>query len=428
MLDRWKQWILPYYLRWIYYPRARPVLPPHYAAGWTFPNYPLDPHHLRAHIPSAGQPAFLFLPMSDWHARMLRSQHLACQLSGMGHPSFYLNPLLGREYRSPFAVEPGSKFGLLGPSLAELHVHLPVEPVYHHRMLTARENTRLVKALSALAGGAYPGVVQVLSLPTWLDAALELRTRFGWPIVYDCQDYLAGFVRTSADIVQAESRLLSAADHIFVVSRTLEQLAVERFPHIAGKTTLLPNAVDFERFSSVQNVPRPHEAPLTIGYYGALEDWFYCEIIEALSTQLPDSKIILGGRVEHPEVERLRALPNVELRGEIPYGHLPAFLSEFDVALIAFRPNPLTRAASPMKMYEYLSAGLPVVSTRLPEVEPYEGLVYLADSPVEFVSQVQRAARENGPQRQQLRREAMRRHTWQSRAGQLAELGQALLR
>jgi hypothetical protein len=98
---------------------------------------------------------------------------------------------------------------------------------------------------------------------------------------------------------------------------------------------------------------------------------------------------------------------------------LPDFLAQCDAAMIPFLRTDLTMATNPIKLYEYFSQGLPVVSTRLPEVELYGDLVYLADGPREFSAQVARAVGENDAARRERRMAIAQQESWTARAQQL---------
>ena len=124
--------------------------------------------------------------------------------------------------------------------------------------------------------------------------------------------------------------------------------------------------------------------------------------------------MLLGG-VFGVDVDRLKALPNVSLLGQQPYATMPQYLYHFDVCLIPFKVNPTTEATDPVKLYEYLSAGKPVVSVALPELEPYRDLLYLASDADDFLGQLDRAVAEDDPDLVQRRRQFAARHSWTDR-------------
>src|SRR6185436_3081806 len=103
------------------------------------------------------RPDLLFLPMTDWHSRIQRTQHLAMGFGSLGTRCYYLNPHLGREFPQPYRRGNEVRAGLVARQVLELHVHLPREPVYHHRMLTARETDRLLRAVRRLVQASGAG-------------------------------------------------------------------------------------------------------------------------------------------------------------------------------------------------------------------------------------------------------------------------------
>ena len=157
---------------------------------------------------------------------------------------------------------------------------------------------------------------------------------------------------------------------------------------------------------------------------GALDSWFDVEAIEQSAALHPHCRFILAGRIEFDPIQRLRALPNVELTGEIPYHQVPELLARFQIGLIPFRINPLTLMTNPIKLYEYFSCGLPVVSTPLPEAQAMGDLVYVGTSPADFARQVGRALAEDDPRQRARRREIAARESWTARAQDIsAEFG-----
>jgi glycosyltransferase involved in cell wall biosynthesis len=116
----------------------------------------------------------------------------------------------------------------------------------------------------------------------------------------------------------------------------------------------------------------------------------------------------------------LRGLTNVRLLGRRPYDQLPRYCKAFSVGVMPFVLNELTSNVNPIKMREYLSAGLPVVSTDLPEVRGYSESVRVAHSPDDFVSACEEAIAADDAVMRRRRSEAMAGESWESK---VAELG-----
>ncbi len=142
---------------------------------------------------------------------------------------------------------------------------------------------------------------------------------------------------------------------------------------------LVRNGTDFELFNQLtpNGILKDINGPI-IGYYGAIAEWFDTELIVHCAMEHPDWNFVLIGSTVGCDTSSLEKLKNVHLLGEKPYKELPLYLYHFDVCTIPFKINPLTLATNPVKFYEYLSSGKPVVTVRLPELEPYADLCYLA--------------------------------------------------
>lgn len=348
--------------------------------------------------------------MTDWHGRMQRSRQLARALGRRGYRCFYLNPHLGRQFESLYRRDPAPRLAYLEGNVFELHARLPLEPVFHHRLLNPGESAAVAAAVrQALQLAAPAPAVQIVSLPVWMGAAKAA----GQPILYDCHDLLEGLPGMAAEVAGAEPEAVRAADGVVFSAREL----MERFPDAGWKAALVTNGVDAAAIP--EGVPAGERVA---GYVGAIEDWFDVEMIRAAAEAHRDCRFVVVGRVENRRARALGGLPNVELAGEAPHERLAEWLGRFRVGLIPFRRNPLTEAANPIKLYEYFRRGLPVVSSRLREVEAFGDLVYLASTPEEFARQLGRALAENDAARVARRQSVAAGASWDARAAAIEEL------
>ena len=362
--------------------------------------------------------------MADWHTCIQRSQQLATTLGAMGHRCFYLNPHIGREFPNTYFRSPRLLLSELDERVFELHVHLWREPVFHHRCLRSEESGRIVDAISDLliaARSSSPALI--VSFPLWEEVALELRRRFSCPIIYDCHDLLSGFNDISEDLLAAESRFLTDSDLVVCSAEWLLDHTMSQHASIRGKAVLIRNGVHQSRFRNAvrqDNRNRPG-APRTVGYVGILNFWFDPECVRRAAVAHPEWRFLLVGAVATHNVDSLKSLPNVVFRGEVQSCDLASCLAEMDIGIIPFAKCPLTFATNPIKLYEYFACGLPVVSTRLPELEQFPGLTYLADGPEEFVLQLENAMREDDPARRARRIHVAQTESWSARCRQLIE-------
>jgi glycosyltransferase involved in cell wall biosynthesis len=408
-----KEAVRPFYLRWLYFPLFPQGRPAHFQDCWMFPAEDA----LRTVVV---EPDLLFLPMTDWHTRIQRTQHLARTFAAAGHRCFYLNPHLGREFPNPYPFSSSPRLHRLDDRIAELHIHLPLEPVFHDRMLSEKECNVIVDVLADLFENAgTKELSQIVSFPVWLPVAERIRERFGFSIVYDCHDVLSGFRNIAPEIIEAEQRLLETSDLVLFSARQLLVDNVARHPSLQVKSLLVRNAVDELWLEASSHRAAAPEDGVTIGYVGALDFWLDAESIAFAASTHPEWRFVLIGRVENNGILQLKRFANVTFLGEIPHSELHADVSKFKVALIPFVRNELTTGTNPIKLYEYFSYGLPVVGARLPELEEVGRLVYLYEGREEFVAQVAKACSECDEAIRAERIAVAHKETWSARVAQV---------
>jgi glycosyltransferase involved in cell wall biosynthesis len=340
--------------------------------------------------------------MTDWHSRIQRSQQLR-----MAERPPVCESALGSGYPRPIGLT-GIPDSRLAQGLLELHIHLPREHELSQRTLTPAESRRIAAEIGKLIETAgIRTAALIVSFPAWLEVAESLGRVHGFPIIYDCHDWLPGFGRISPDILELERDLLQKADLVVCSSQDLMN-------RINLNCALIRNATDLvigER--PAKELVRG--SVKTIGYLGALDAWFDVDSVAQMARDHPGWKFVLVGRMEDHRILKLNEYANVVFVGEVPHSDIAEHLADWDVAMIPFLVNDLTVATNPIKLYEYFSAGLPVVSSRLPEVEMFPDLVYIADTPQEFSSALARAVQEDTSLR--TTRQRIRRETWSARAG-----------
>jgi len=162
------------------------------------------------------------------------------------------------------------------------------------------------------------------------------------------------------------------------------RLLVERLRNLGRADALyLPNAANEYIFDKYKNYQRPKDLPADgyIGlYFGSLYgEWFAWEFLEEAAHNNPGIKFVLIG--DRPQREHLPK--NIILLGPKQIDELPAYLAYSDFTLLPFTPGKISDAVSPIKVFEYLFAGKPVVSTNLPEINGYPGLI-IKNTPAEY--------------------------------------------
>jgi teichuronic acid biosynthesis glycosyltransferase TuaH len=414
---RWKEYVRPFYLKYCFFHLSKTNRPTYFADCWNFPREEFHPR------PAPGRkPDFVFLPMSDWHTRIQRTQHLARTLGALGHRCLYVNPHLGREFASAYPWSQRTAVTRLEDNVFELHVHLPREPVYHSRLLDASESRVVIERIEQMlqSMGSSEQVV-VASLPTWAEVALGLRAKHGSLVLYDCHDWIEGFEDMAPEIISAEPRAMDSSDAVLFSSAWLREAHEQRLPAITGKASIVRNAVDAMMFPLTNQSLGQRRAPC-IGYAGSLAEWIDFQSIRAAALAHPDWRFILIGRVECPAADDLRMCGNIELIGEVPHARLPEYFSKFDVGIIPFLAQPLIQGVNPIKLYEYFACGLPVVTFDMPEIRPYADMVYTAASSEDFKRQLEAAVAETNPNAREARRRVAEREHWGARSEKILEI------
>lgn len=362
-------------------------------------------------LPAQALPAtydVLCLPVIDWDFRVQRPQQLLRRFVAGGQRVFY--------HHTTFCS--GQHARLTRLEAGVVGVQLPGPPgvsIYSH-VFGAAQQAQCLRALQALRDSEQiASAVLLVQHPAWAGVAIAAAQMFGWQLVYDCMDEHAGFGNNAAAVLQQEPQLLAACQLAVASSRPLLEKCAARAP----QALLLPNASDHNHFStaSAHNALPGMRGPI-IGYIGAIAEWFDAQLVRAVALARPQWQFVLVGAVTCARAQALLHLPNIQLAGEQPYHALPAYLHRFDVACIPFVRNALTAATDPVKLYEYCSAGKPVVAAPLPELPDAAGLYYSAETAVQFCAQVERALAEPAALAA-VRREFAARNTWALRAAAL---------
>lgn len=213
--------------------------------------------------------------------------------------------------------------------------------------------------------------------------------------IYDCMDELSGFKGASPVLRDREAELFRAVRLVFTGGQSLYEVKRNQHPNIHA----FPSSIDFQHFAQARNgipkaaeqsaIPRPR-----IGYCGVIDERMDLELLDRVAELRPDWHFVMLGPVVKISPDQLPRRHNIRYLGSKNYKELPSYLGDWDVAMLPFARNESTRFISPTKTPEYLAAGKPAVSTSIQDVvRPYgeNALVFIADTPEEFVDSIQKA-------------------------------------
>lgn len=235
---------------------------------------------------------------------------------------------------------------------------------------------------------------------------------------YVCLDDFTLFDRAFKCIASEESLVLRRIDSCFAVS---DSLVKSRRAH-NGNVFFLPQGVDTNHFDrSVQAAPAVRQVSRpVIGFFGLLAPWVDLRLIIKVALAYPQTTVMLIGR-SSVDMKSLQMPPNLLYLGEVPYEDLPSYACSFDVGLIPFHVNDLTVAANPLKLLEYFSLGIPVVSTDLPEVRKFSALSSVAKDDGDFIHLVGKALAEVSTDHCALRRQEAEKFSWTKLVYEMSE-------
>ena len=259
---------------------------------------------------------------------------------------------------------------------------------------------------------------------TFVPTMVELAGTMGEKtLIYYCVDEWSKFSFMDSEAMRdMEIRLLRKSDIVFVTADHLYRDKVQ----FNKNTFLIEHGVDHEHFSKainesldtpidIQKVKKP-----ILGFFGLIHEWINLDLIEHVAKVKPEWSIVLIGK-SSVDLSRLQKYANIHFIGQKPYESLPAYCRIFDVGLIPFVINELTLNVNPIKLREYLSAGLPVVSTALPEVEKYSDIVAIAHTEDEFVELVEQILISDTTGAIKMRSSRMAGETWQNKIEYLSK-------
>ena len=238
----------------------------------------------------------------------------------------------------------------------------------------------------------------------------------------DVTDEVTGFANTDPQLAAETERHLLKKVHIAL---TTAPSLYESKRHLVRECYLVRNGVTPERFRpALENrLPLPDDIKMIshprIGFVGVIAEWVDIDLLVHVASMRPQWSFVLVGPIKK-SIALSDLPPNVHLLGPKPYDMVPAYLQGIDVAIIPFeRTEFITRYVNPIKLYEYLAAGKPVVTTPMGDYDGLETFVHIAETPEAFASAIEVAMKETAPQFKEARWQAILDRSWQVRANQV---------
>jgi GT2 family glycosyltransferase/SAM-dependent methyltransferase/glycosyltransferase involved in cell wall biosynthesis len=352
----------------------------------------------------------IYLASIDWDFRYQRPQQVASQFARHGHRVFYISPA---RFLPPSA-KGRFEFRQVKENIFEILLPIPSPWNTYGEALGDEHVEYMLASLEGLCQEyQIASAVTFVLMASWAPLAFAAKELWGWKTIYDCMDEWDNFPLIGQPVLECEKRLVKEGDLTVVTGKVL----YDKWSSVSQHCVLARNGVEFDFFAAnchpndlLKDVKRP-----IIGYYGAIAEWTDIDLIEYVASRQPEWSFVLLGGVFDVDVSGLEALPNVHLLGNQPYEHMPLYLYHFDACIIPFKVNQVTHAVDPVKFYEFMSAGKPVVAVKLAELLPYEDYLYLAEGKEEFFQKLEAALVENDLELAQRRIALAAENTWDDR-------------
>ena len=244
--------------------------------------------------------------------------------------------------------------------------------------------------------------------------------------VYECFDNYSefefGFINNK-QVVHYDRILAGEALLVFSTARKLYEKNVKINP----RNYYIPNAVNVDLFTTAakQNNGIPYDMknlqhPI-VGFIGNVDSNFVdCDLIEHIVSVNPSFSFVFIGKInKSKEVDAFLKKPNVHYLGYKKYEDVPSYVLSFDVGIIPFKINEITRCLNPLKVYEYMAAGCPVLATEIPELKTFSNLINIAKSNDEFDFNLKKMASSDLSELKERLVNEAKQHTWDSRTTEM---------
>ena len=213
--------------------------------------------------------------------------------------------------------------------------------------------------------------------------------------VYDCVDEFSvvkGLVKGKT-IKRLEEELIKKVNLVIVTHKNLLQSKKTLTKNIY----LISNAADIDHFKKtffpgtpvaleIKSIPKP-----IIGFLGSIQYWIDLDLIRFIAKARPDWSIVLVGPIGRlAKIDKIKNLKNVYLLGRRKYQNLPSYLKAFDVCINPYKIDEVAENCSPLKLYEYLASGKPIVSVDMPEARKFEELIEIGQNYSDFLKKIQK--------------------------------------
>ena len=354
---------------------------------------------------SEEKPIILSLSFIDWDVPLYqRPQHIAIQLAKQGFLYFY-NTRNYYDYMDGY------------------------EKIGDHMYLT----NRFDETYDKLKGRKKYIHLYSTNMYEEDDERIDKAIKNGDKILYEYIDEISEKIsgkKIPKFVLDRHERLLGDDENVIVIA-TATKLYNDVAKYRKKNFRLVTNGVVYEHFNNIEKiVPKEMEGVVKegkpiIGYYGALASWFDYELVKGVAKLKRDWNIVLIGWDYDGSLSKsgLNKIKNIHIINSVPYEKLPTYAQWFDVCTIPFILNEITESTSPVKLFEYMALGKPIVTTAMPECKKYISVIIGKNDPNDFVKRIEEGLMDKGNEKYLdiLKKEALE-NTWKEKAGELSKI------
>ena len=233
----------------------------------------------------------------------------------------------------------------------------------------------------------------------------------------------SSYTKQAGRLQAAYDKIKNSADLIFVVSQNLLAFFDDQ-PNVYW----MPNGVDFKHYKKrfalinrdIADIPRP-----IIGYIGVIQDKVDLELIKFLAQKNEKKSLVMVGPVwdeQNSLKMELEKMPNVHFLGYKTYQEAPMYIQQFDVGIIPHKASGFSASTNPMKTYEYLACGKPVVASNNIGTENIGDIIEVANNYQQFNEKIQQVLENDDQSKRDLRQEFVKKHSWLNTVNKMLDL------
>lgn len=354
------------------------------------------------------KPAIFIFPFIEYDFRKQRSQHMADCLS-KNYTVFYFRKTFGKKLTTNKVKD--------NLYLVELSCESNRLVYSSFSTLKRNEINLILSSIKELINKFnITKYISIIVNSFWYQI-LKLTNN---PIIYDCIDYNPG-LNISMNLLNYEKDMLKNEYTIFT-SPILKKFS----NYHSDNFSIVRNACQFDYFN---NITLKNQEKVVVGYFGCVSDWFDVNLLNYIINLFPDFEFHIIGNIGcfnkfyEQKIKQLDKYHNVKLLGEVEYSKLDEHLSKFTIGIIPFIVNDLIKCTNPVKLYEMLAMGIPIITTDIDDLHTIDrkDLFYISKNARDFCNNIHLCLNEDS-QIKKNRIEYARNNTWYQRTEQLVNI------